>query len=72
MDIDPKVQKDPRYNSYATQSLRRWKTKVWILQSFIDEGSKYPWEEIQRKSVEKVHLETVPPGDPVTKPRHDF
>jgi hypothetical protein len=27
VDIDPKVQKDPRYNSQTTQSLRRRKLK---------------------------------------------
>jgi hypothetical protein len=40
---------------------------VWILQS-LEGGSKYPWEETQRQSVEqklrKGHPVTVPPGDP--------
>ena len=40
---------------------------MWILLSFLEGGSKYPWEEIQRQSVErnlrKGHLVTVPPGD---------
>jgi hypothetical protein len=29
------------------------KTKVWILRSFLDRGTKYPWEEIQRQNVEQ-------------------
>jgi hypothetical protein len=26
----------------------RRKTKVWILRAFLEGGTKYPWEEIQR------------------------
>ena len=29
------------------------KTKVWILQSFLEGGTKYPWRELQRQSVEQ-------------------
>jgi hypothetical protein len=56
------------YNSQTTCSSRRRKTKVWVLQSFLEGATKYPWEEIQRQSVEqrlkKCHPETAPPGDP--------
>jgi hypothetical protein len=43
----------PRYNSQTTWSSRRRKTKVWILPSFLEGGTKYPWEELQRQSVEQ-------------------
>jgi hypothetical protein len=31
---------------------RRRKTKVWILHSFLEWGTKYPWKELQRQSSE--------------------
>jgi hypothetical protein len=42
---------------------------VWILQSFLEVGIKYPWKEIQRKDVEQLfcrkgHTVTVLSGDP--------
>jgi hypothetical protein len=41
---------------------------VWILGSFLEGGTKYPWKELQRQSVEqglkKDLPETVPPSDP--------
>ena len=44
------------------------KTKVWIIWSFLEGGTKYPWEELQRQSVEQKLKErpssAVPPGDP--------
>jgi hypothetical protein len=42
------------------------KTKVWILRSFLERGTKYPWKEIQRKSVEQRMKErqTAPSGNP--------
>jgi hypothetical protein len=42
---------------------RRGKTKVWILCSFLESGTKYPWKELQRQNSE-FHPETAPPGDP--------
>jgi hypothetical protein len=41
VDIDPKVQKDPRYNSQTTQSLRRRKTKVLIHGDQNTHGRRY-------------------------------
>ena len=32
---------------------QRRKTKVWILRSFLEEGTKYTWKEIQRQSMEQ-------------------
>jgi hypothetical protein len=32
---------------------KKEETKVWILQSSLEGGTKYPWEEIQRQSVEQ-------------------
>ena len=28
-------------------------TVVWILQSFLEEGTKHPWKELQRQSMEQ-------------------
>ena len=36
--------------------------EVWILWSFLEEGTKYPWEELQRQSIEQRLKER--PGDP--------
>ena len=52
----------PRHNSQTKWSSRRRKSKVWIFQSFLEGGSKYPWEEIQRQSVEQ-RLKERPPRD---------
>jgi hypothetical protein len=32
---------------------RRWKTKVWMCQSFLEGGTKYSWDEIWRQSVDQ-------------------
>jgi hypothetical protein len=48
----------PRSSEYS----RRRKTKVWILQSFLEGGTKYPWEEIQRQSLEQ-RLKEKPSSD---------
>jgi hypothetical protein len=29
------------------------KKKVWVLQSFLEGGTKYPWKELQRQNVEQ-------------------
>jgi hypothetical protein len=36
-----------------TWNSRRRKTKVWILQSFLEGETKYPWKELQRQSSEQ-------------------
>jgi hypothetical protein len=60
--------------------LRGRKTKVWILWSFIEEGIKYPWEEIQKQSFMQ-RLKERPPRECLTwgsipytviKPRHYY
>jgi hypothetical protein len=57
---------------------QRRKTKVWILRSFLEGGTKYPCEEIQRQSVDQ-RLKERPFRDcptlgsipyTVAKPRH--
>ena len=59
----------PKYNSQNTWNSRR-KIKVWILRSFLEWETKYPWKELQRQSSElrqkgrKDYPETAPPGDP--------
>jgi len=42
----------PRNNSQTIWSSRLRKTKVWILQSSLERGTKYSWEEIQGLRVE--------------------
>ena len=52
----------PRYNSQTTWSSRKRKTKVCMLQSFLEGGTKYSQEEIQRQSV-KESLKERPSRD---------
>ena len=44
---------------------------MFILRSFLEWGTKYPWKKLQRQSSElrrkKDHPETAPPGDPSHK-----
>ena len=47
--LDQKFGIPKKYNSQTTWSSRRKNTTVWILQSFLEGESKYPWEEIQTK-----------------------
>ena len=42
----------PRYNLKNTRKTRRRKTKVWILHSSLEQGTKHPWKELQRQSLE--------------------
>ena len=44
--------------SEVTKS-RRMKTTVWILRSFLEGRSKYPWEEIWRQSLEHNEKERL-------------
>jgi hypothetical protein len=54
------------------------KKEVWILLSFLEGGIKYPWEEIQRQSMEQRLKERPSRNFPTwgsipytfTKPRH--
>jgi hypothetical protein len=45
----------------------RRKTKVWILRSFLEGGTKYPWksygDKVWSKDWREGHPDTVPPGD---------
>ena len=40
------------HNLQKTWNARRRKTKVWILHSFLEWGTKYPWKELQGQSLE--------------------
>ena len=42
----------PRYNFQNSWNSRRRQTKVWILCSSLEWGTKYPWKELQRQSSE--------------------
>jgi hypothetical protein len=52
--ISPQAPEYARINSQTMWSSRTWKTKVWILQSFLEGGTKYPWEETQRLEYSKM------------------
>ena len=57
----------PRYNLQNTWNSRGRKTKVWILCSFLEWRTKYPWKVLKRQSSElrrKDHPDTAPLGDP--------
>ena len=43
----------PRYNSKTTWNSRRRKTNVWIIWSFLEGGTKFPWKELQRQNLEQ-------------------
>ena len=43
----------PRYNLQNTGNSRRTKTKVWTLCPFLELGTKHPWKELQRQSLEQ-------------------
>jgi hypothetical protein len=58
--------------------LKKKKTKMWILHSFLKWGIKYPWKEVTKtnfraeregRSIQRLpHLESIPYS--TTKPRH--
>jgi len=48
----PKSLKYPKSNSQTIWSSGRRNTKMWMLQSFLEGGTKYSWEEIQGQWVE--------------------
>jgi hypothetical protein len=43
----------PKIQFTDQMELMKKATKAWILWSFLEEGTKYTWEEIQRQSVEQ-------------------
>jgi hypothetical protein len=69
---------DTIHKQHETQE--RSKTKVWLFQSFLEGGAKYPWKELQRPSVEHRLKERPFRDCPTwgsipyinTKPRHYF
>ena len=57
-----------RHNLQNTWNSRGRKTKVWILWSFLEGGTKYPWKESYTDKVwsrdwRNDHPETAPPGN---------
>jgi hypothetical protein len=50
----PKSSEYLRYNSQTTWSSRWRKTKVWILQYFLEGGTKFSQEQIHRQSMEQI------------------
>jgi hypothetical protein len=54
VDISPEgcSTQDTIHKPHETQEERK-KVKVWILGSFLEGGTKYPWKELQRQSVEQ-------------------
>jgi hypothetical protein len=70
----------PKIQFIDQMRLKKRKTKVWILLSFLEGGTKYSWEAIQRQSVEQ-RLKERPSRDcptwgsipyTVSKPRHYY
>jgi hypothetical protein len=51
-DIIPEAQntQDTNYKTHETEEV---KTKVWILRTFLEGGTKYPSKELQRQSSEQ-------------------
>jgi hypothetical protein len=50
--------------------LKKWKTKVWILWSFLEGGTGYPWKDrdkVWSRDWRNDHPETATPGDPSHK-----
>jgi hypothetical protein len=43
----------PKIQFAKHMKLKKMKSKVWILQSFLERGTKFPWEEILRQSSEQ-------------------
>jgi hypothetical protein len=68
MDISPEVQntQDTIHRQHETQEGR----SVWILWSFLEGGSKYPWEKIQRQSLKQKFRVTEDAGKDVEKEEH--
>ena len=60
----------PKIQFTDHMKLKKRKTKVWILQSFLEGGTKYPWEEIQRLSVEQRLKERPSRDCPTWVPVH--
>jgi hypothetical protein len=50
VDISPEAQ-DTIHRAHEAQEEGR---SMWILQSFLEGGTKYPLEELQRQSVERL------------------
>jgi hypothetical protein len=48
----PRNLEHPRYNLQNTRKSRRRKTNQWILHSSLENGTKHPWKELQRQSLE--------------------
>ena len=68
----------PKIQFTEHMKLRRRKTKVWVLWSFLARGTKYSQEQIQRQSIEQRQKKRTSRQYPtwgstpytVTKPRH--
>ena len=56
VDILAQKLRIPKIQFAKPMKLKR-KTKVWILRSFLEGGTKYPWKELQRQSVKQRRKE---------------
>jgi hypothetical protein len=71
MDYQPRNLEYPRYNLQNTWNSRRRNTKVWILHSFLEWGTKYPSKELQRQSLELRWKEGLCRDCPIGDPYHN-
>jgi hypothetical protein len=77
VDISSKAQNNQN-RIHRPHKVKKKENKVWILWSFLEVGTKYSWEEIQRQSLEQKLKERPSRDCPiwgsipytVTKPRH--
>ena len=51
-EVEPQDTQDIRYNLINTWNSRRMKTEVWTLCPSLKLGTKHPWKELQRQSLE--------------------
>ena len=49
----PRSSEYPRYNSQKLKKKKKSKTKVWMLWTILEWGTKYAWEKLQRQSMEQ-------------------
>jgi hypothetical protein len=54
--ISPEAQKTQDTIGKTHETQEEEKTKVWILQSFLEGGTKYPWKELHIQSLDQRQM----------------
>jgi hypothetical protein len=52
VDISPEIRNAQDRIHKVHETKKKEEQNVWILDSFLEWGTKYPWKELQRQSVE--------------------